>query len=83
VNARLKENLDAEDVPDTGDHPLIQENFPDFSCPLLFQWVEKLLDGKIGTKGVRKIGTKGVRPQVSPSGVRLKVGLGKELDNGR
>jgi hypothetical protein len=34
VNARLKENLDAEDVTDTGDHLLIQKHVPDFSWRL-------------------------------------------------
>jgi len=37
VNARLEENLDAEDVPDAGDHPLIQEDFPDLPGRLFSQ----------------------------------------------
>ena len=75
VNARLKENLDAEDIPDAGDHLLIEEDFPDFPDSLTFQSAKELLDGEIGSKGVR--------PQISPFGVLFKLGSGKELYNRR
>jgi hypothetical protein len=31
VDVRLKEDFDAENVPNTGDYPLIEENFSDLS----------------------------------------------------
>jgi len=37
VNAGLEENLDAEDVPDAGDHALIQQDFPDLPGRLFSQ----------------------------------------------
>ena len=69
----MKEDLDAEDVADTGDYPLIQENFPDFPVSLRVQETKKLLDGEIATERVG--------PQVPPSGIPLKIALGKKLDN--
>ncbi len=74
VNARLEENLDAEDVPDAGDHALIQQDFPDFPKGLCSQEAKELLDGEIGSKGVGS--------RVSPFGVSFKLGLGKEPDDG-
>lgn len=71
----MKQDLDTKDIADAGDHALIQEDFPDFPVSLRVQEAKEPHFGEIGPQWVGS--------RVSPSGIPLKVGLGKELDNRR
>jgi hypothetical protein len=61
VDVGTKENFDAQNITNPGDHPLIEKSLADWAGVLLVQ--------KIKEPGSREIRPEGIRSLISPRGV--------------